>query len=150
MRALFVLLAAASIAGAMTAADQQVLINKDEIKWDAAPAALPAGAKMAVLFGDPRKNGPFTIRMSAPEGYKIPPHWHSHDEDLTVISGSLYIGMGDNADVALANALEEGGYHHLPAKAHHYAFTKKATVVQVSGEGPFDITYVNSEDAPRK
>jgi hypothetical protein len=58
--------------------------------------------------------------------------------------------MGDKAEAADAHALKPGGYHYLPAKAHHYAFTKIATVIQIHGDGPFDINYINPEDDPQK
>ena len=130
-------------------ADQQ-FVNPNDVKWGAAPPSLPKGAKVAVLYGDPGKAGPFVIRLMAPGGYKIPPHWHSQAENITVISGTLFLGSGDSMDTAHANALRPGGYHYLPAKAHHYAFGKTATIVQVHGDGPFDITYINPADDPQK
>ncbi|HZR04106.1 MAG TPA: cupin domain-containing protein [Burkholderiales bacterium] len=140
-----------SVPAAAQAADaSQVFINSNEIKWGDAPPSVPKGAKIAVLYGDPGKPGPFVIRLMAPAGYKIPPHWHSQTENLTIISGALYLGEGDKMDTAHAHALKAGGYHYLPAKAHHYAFTKVATVVQVHGDGPFDINYVNEKDDPQK
>jgi hypothetical protein len=131
------------------AMNEPMTINSGDIKWGPAPLSLPKGAKAAVLYGDPGKPGPFVMRLSAPTGYKIPPHWHSQDENLTVISGAFYLGSGDKLDVDTAHAVKSGGYHHLPAKAHHYAFAKVPTVVQVNGEGPFDITYINPDDDPR-
>jgi quercetin dioxygenase-like cupin family protein len=131
------------------AADEPTTLNASDIKWGPAPPALPKGAKAAVLFGDPDKAGPFVIRLSAPAGYKIPPHRHSRDENLTVISGTFYLGAGDKMDASTVHAVKAGGFHHLPAKAHHYAFGKGPTIVQVNGEGPFDITYINPDDDPR-
>jgi hypothetical protein len=131
-------------------AGDDVLINKGDIKWGAVPPSMPKGGKIAVLYGDPGKAGPFTIRLLAPTGYRIPPHFHSQAEHLTVLSGALYLGMGDKLDKSHAHALSSGGYHYLPAKAHHYAFTKVATILQVSGEGPFDINYLNPADNPEK
>lgn len=128
----------------------QIFINPADIKWGDAPPSLPKGAKLAVLSGDPGKEGPFVIRLKAPAGYKIPPHWHTQAENLTVISGTLYLGMGDKMDTAQAHALKAGGYHYLPAKAHHYAFSKAPTVVQVHGQGPFDINYINPDDDPQR
>jgi hypothetical protein len=127
-----------------------VFINTGEIKWGDAPPTLPKGAKLAVLFGDPGKPGPFVVRLKAPAGYKIPPHWHTQTENLTIISGALYLGMGDKAEAAHAHALKPAGYHYLPAKAHHYAFTKAATVIQIHGDGPFDINYIDPNDDPQK
>ena len=139
-----------ALAGSALAASDSVLVNPESIKWGDAPPSLPKGAKVAVLYGDPSKAGPFCMRLMAPAGYKIPPHWHSQAEALTVISGSFYLGMGDKMDVAAAHALKTGGFHYLSPKEHHYAFSKGASVVQLNGEGPFDITYINAADDPRK
>ena len=133
-----------------SAASDTVVINPGSIKWGDAPPSLPKGAKLAVLYGDPSKAGPFCIRLMAPAGYKIPPHWHSQAEALTVISGTFYFGMGDKMDAAAAHLLKTGGFHYLSAKEHHFAFSKASSVVQVNGEGPFDITYINPADDPQK
>ena len=101
-----------------------------------------------MLNGDPFKPGQYTIRLSAPANYKLPPHWHTQTENLTIVSGTFYIGMGDKAGAKDAHELKAGGYHYLPAKMHHYAFTKVPTVVQISGEGPFDINYIDPKDNP--
>ena len=45
-----------------------VAVQADAVKWGPAPPVLPAGAQAAVLLGDPSKDGPFTIRLSAPDG----------------------------------------------------------------------------------
>jgi hypothetical protein len=126
----------------------EVSLNTKDITWGAAPPVLPKGAKIAVLHGDPFKPGPYTLRLAAPASYRIPPHWHSQTENLTIISGALYLGMGDKMNAKAAHALKAGGYHYLPAKMHHYAFTKAPTVIQISGEGPFDINYLDPKDDP--
>jgi len=144
-----VVLGLMALSASALAASDSVLVNPESIKWAEAPPSLPKGAKIAVLYGDPSKAGPFCIRLMAPAGYKIPPHWHSQAEALTVISGTFYLGMGDKMDAA-AHALKAGGFHYLPPKEHHYAFSKAASVVQVNGEGPFDITYINAADDPLK
>ena len=74
--------------------DKESFVNPKDIKWGDAPPSLPKGAKIAVLQGDPGKPGPFVIRLMVPAGYKLAPHWHSQDESLTVISGTLYFGLG--------------------------------------------------------
>ena len=145
-----VLLVTPAIVSAADAPANHVFMNSADIKWMAAPPSLPMGAKLAVLYGDPGKSGPFVIRLMAPAGYKIPPHWHTQAEGLSIISGALYLGDGDKVDRAKAHALKTGGFHYLPAKVHHYAFTKAPTVVQLHGEGPFDITDINPEDDPAK
>jgi Domain of unknown function (DUF4437) len=145
-----VLLMAPALASAADAPSDHVMLNAADIKWGPPPPVLPKGAKLAVLYGDPGKPGPFVMRLMAPANYKIAPHWHSIAENLTIISGTLYLGDGDKMDMKAAHALKAGGYHYLPGKAHHYAFTKTATVIQVHGDGPFDITYINPDDDPSK
>lgn len=131
-------------------ADAMKMVNPDAITWGDAPPMLPKGAKLAVLQGDPSKAGPFTMRLSAPAGYKIAPHTHTQAEQLTVISGAFYLGMGEKADNAKAHALKAGGFHYLPGNTAHYAYTKTPTVLQVNGEGPFDMTYIDPKDNPDK
>ena len=130
------------------AMDEGMFINSGDLKWGDAPPVLPKGAKVAVLYGDPFKPGPYTMRLSVPANYKLAPHWHSRDENLTIVSGTFYIGLGDKADEKAAHELKTGGYHYLPATQHHYAFTKTPTVVQITGEGPFNITYIDPKDNP--
>jgi quercetin dioxygenase-like cupin family protein len=122
-------------------------VNASDIKWDAAPPDLPKGAEMTVLHGDPTKKGVFTARVKMPTGYKIPPHWHSRDEQLTVVAGSFVLHMGDTMD-APATTLAAVGFHFLPAKSHHAAEASEETIVQIDGMGPFDIHYLNPADNP--
>jgi len=118
--------------------------------WGPAPAVFPAGAKMAVLQGDPGKAELFTVRLDMPEGYRILPHFHPTDEHITVIAGTFLVGMGDSVDVAHALALPAGGFITAGASMHHWAVTRGHTVVQVHAMGPFALTYVNAKDDPSR
>lgn len=124
-----------------------VFISPSEVQWGDAPPDLPKGAQIAVLNGNPMKAGPYTIRLKAPDGYKIPPHWHSKNEELTVLSGTLVLHMGDEM-TSPSHDLDAGSFHYLPAKMHHAAESKGETIVQISGTGPFDIHYLNAADNP--
>ena len=103
-----------------------------------------------MLQGDPSKDGVYTIRLEMPAGYLIPPHFHPTDEHVTVISGRAALGMGDAVDLPHARKLSAGEFITAPATAHHFAKAEVKTVVQVHGQGPFAITYVNPRDDPRK
>lgn len=124
--------------------------NPVDIKWEPAPPNLPKGAKVAVLYGDPSKPGPYVVRLMTPASYKIPAHWHPGAENLTVISGTFYLGFGEKVEPAKAHALKAGGFHQVPAKTPHFAFTKGPVVLQAHGEGPFETVYVNEADDPSK
>jgi len=129
------------------AADAATSINTVDLKWGPAPPDLPKGAEIAVLHGDPAKKAPFTVRLKFPVGYKIPPHWHTKDEQLTILSGTLILHMGDTME-APATTFTAGGFHFLPGKMHHAAEAKGETTVQLDGTGPFDIHYLNPADNP--
>ena len=132
------------------AQDQHVAVQAGAGEWAASPPALPKGAQLAVLYGDPGKEGPFVIRLKFPAGYKVPPHSHPSDENVTVISGLIQLAMGDKIEPKQRDALAAGGYVHMPKGTHHYGLVFQPTVVQVNGAGPFAITYVNAADDPRK
>jgi quercetin dioxygenase-like cupin family protein len=119
------------------------------VQWGPAPPFFAPGARFAVLEGDPSSAGVYTVRLEMPAGYVIKPHFHPTDENVTVISGSFIVGMGDTAQARLGQVLNPGGFISLPAQAHHFAMARTACVVQVHGEGPFAITYVRAMDDPR-
>lgn len=120
------------------------------LAWGPAPPILPAGAKMAVLQGDPGKAVLFTIRLDLPDGYKVAPHMHPADEGITVIQGTFLLGMGDKLDAARAAKLPVGAYATVEANMHHYALARGRTIVQVHAMGPFVLTYVNPADDPTR
>jgi hypothetical protein len=125
------------------------IVGADEIVWGPAPPGLPPGSKTTILSGDPGQPGPFTLRAQLPAGYRIPAHWHSTEENLTVLSGLLGMGMGDKFDEAGLRELKVGGFAHMAPNTRHFLLSKAETVIQVHGMGPFSITYVNPADDPR-
>lgn len=130
--------------------DEHVLVTPEMLKWGPGPPALPPGAELAQLSGDPTKEGPFTIRIKLPDGYKVPPHWHPVDENVTVLKGTFMMGTGEKFDADAATALPAGGFGHMPKGKRHYAFAKGETILQVHSTGPFQVNYVNPDDDPRK
>lgn len=123
-------------------------ISANAIKWTPVPSALPKGGQLTVLSGDVAKSGTFTVRLKMPAGYTFQAHKHPHTERITVISGVFYFGTGDKLDAKQANKLGRGGFVELPANTNHYAFVRAPTIIQISGEGPFGIEYVNAADNP--
>jgi hypothetical protein len=120
-----------------------------EMSWTDAPPVLPRGAKVAVLEGDPSKEGPFVMRLKMPDGYKIAPHTHPKPERVTVISGTFHVGMGERFDPDKGREMPAGAFGTWPAGMKHYVWTKGETVIQLHGVGPWSLTYVNPEDDPR-
>jgi ketosteroid isomerase-like protein/quercetin dioxygenase-like cupin family protein len=127
-----------------------VMAAPSDLKWGDAPPSLPPGAKMAVVSGDPSQAVPFVIRAQMPAGYRIPPHWHPTDEHVTVLSGTVALGMGETFDQAALKNVPTGGYFVAPAETRHFFAARTAATIQVHGMGPFAINYVNPADDPSR
>ncbi|MDQ2870692.1 MAG: cupin domain-containing protein [Acidobacteriota bacterium] len=120
-----------------------------DAKWGPAPPFLPPGAQIVVLAGNPMAAEPYSVRLLFPAGYDVPAHSHPTDENVTVVSGRLFMGMGDTLDRAAAQPLGVGGFARMPAGANHYAFAKEKTTIVLHGMGPVEFKYVNPADDPR-
>ena len=121
----------------------------EKLEWTA-PAAYAKGAELAVVKGDPTKEGMYVVRLRVPAGYVIPAHTHPNDENVTVLSGTFHIGTGDKLDEKKGQAIRPGGYAYVAKGMNHYAWFSEDTVIQLHGMGPQGITYVNPADDPRK
>ena len=148
-----VLLASASLFMVLTPAllaQATPTAKADSLQWGPAPAVFPAGAKMAVVSGDPTKAGMFTVQLAMPDGYRLQPHFHPTDETVEVKQGTFLFAMGDTFDLAKTKPMKVGGKGSIQANMHHFAAAKGATVVAVTSMGPFALTYVNPADDPQK
>lgn len=129
------------------AGPHHTIVAADSIQWK----SLRPGAEIAVVSGDPNKEGsPFVMRFRYSGKAPIPPHWHPTDEHLTVLTGTFRVGMGERGDESATTALGAGAYAFVPAKMAHYAWADSGTTVQAHGIGPFVINYVNPEDDPNR
>ena len=130
---------------------QHIALAPDRITLGPCPAALPSGARCAVIEGDPQVPGVlFAMRARLPDGYRIAPHFHGTDEHVVVLAGTFHMGMGDTFDTAAGQALPAGGFMAMPAGEHHYAWAEDTTDIQIYALGPWTLTYVNPQDDPRK
>jgi quercetin dioxygenase-like cupin family protein len=144
------LLIAALLPLTASADDDHIAVSANQLKWGPAPPAFPKGAQFSVLAGNPTKEGVYAFRLKVPAGYKVPPHTHPQDENITVISGTFNIGMGDTFDEKNGKALKAGGFMHMPKGMPHFGWFTEESIVQFHGMGPQGIIYVNPADDPRK
>ena len=136
--------------GSMAAGQEFGFIPPERVEWKDGPPSLPPGAKFAVLEGDPSKGGYFAMRLRLPDGYRVPAHWHPNVERVTVISGTLHLGMGDRFGEGDARRLPAGSYAFMPPGMRHFAWAEGETVIQIATLGPWEIHYVNPADDPRR
>lgn len=135
--------------GAQTASAPRHIFTPDAIPYGPLPPFVPPGAQLAVIEGNPAaSSGDYTIRLKMPDGYRIPPHWHPKRENVTVISGTFKVGMGDRWDDSKMGTFAAGSFAYMDPSMHHYALASGETVVQVHGMAPLMFHYVNPNDDP--
>ena len=147
---ILMLAASAAVPAANEPESEAVVMNAKSIRWAAAPPSLPKGAKVAVLYGNPSASGRYVMRLWLPAKYHIPLHYYAAPQQLTVVSGTLYVADDATYSKKYARAVSAGGFAFLPASAHQFVFTKRATVVEIHGAGPFEVKYVDPNDDPQK
>jgi hypothetical protein len=121
-----------------------------KLEWGPAPPGLPAGAKAAIVSGDPSKAGAFTVRLDLPDGYEIRPHTHPTSERLRTVEGTVMMGIGKQWDKGKLKAHAKGAEMSLAAREPHFLRAQGRTIIEVQSTGPFQISYVNAADDPRK
>jgi quercetin dioxygenase-like cupin family protein len=126
----------------------QASANPARLQWSV-PPLLPPGALLAVVSGDPTAPGQSTLELVMPDGYRLPPHYHPSYEHVEVKEGTLLAGMGDQLDPKQTRPLATGDSATAPAGMHHFSIAKGRTVLLVTFMGPYTITYLRAEDAPR-
>ncbi len=109
-----------------------ITIAPDAVKWN----PLVPGIQISTLAGDSSKPGL--------------PHWHPEDESVTVLQGTLLAGMGEKYDTASMHEFPTGSFLLMPKEMRHFAAARGETIVQLHGNGPFVINYVNPADDPSK
>lgn len=144
----FVVVLCACFLAALPSPPRNAFTN-DDVQFGSVPPFLPPGAQLAVLEGDPMAStGDFTVRLKMPDGYRIAPHWHPKRENVTVLTGTLKVGMGDSLDVSKMMSFGPGSFAYLDPEMHHYAMSSSNTVIQIHGMSPFQVNYVNPSDDP--
>ena len=129
-------------AAAVAYAPDVRFVAHSNISWsDFTPPGFNPGAKLAVINGDPNKPGEYTVRLMFPAGYKFPVHFHPGAENLTVVSGTFQLGMGDTADYSAVKNYTDGDFIYIPPRHAHFGGNGASgpTVVQLHGQGPFQI-----------
>jgi mannose-6-phosphate isomerase-like protein (cupin superfamily) len=109
------------------------------------------GVEIAIMSGDPNKAGsPFVIRAKHRDSVRVPPHRHSTDEPITVLSGTWVMGLGERFDPSVAQEFGAGSFLVVPKGVPHFAMCKGETIVQGHGVGPLDTSFVRPEDDTRR
>jgi quercetin dioxygenase-like cupin family protein len=151
VKKLLILAAFVALTGSALAQDAMmgIVVKPDALIWKD-NLALPKGAQVTTILGDPTKAEMVVQRVKLPPNYQIPPHTHPYVEIATVISGTYGTGEGEKLEKK-GEMLKAGSLYTHPAKHPHYAWTgNEEAIVQIQYVGPAGIDYVNPADDPRK
>jgi quercetin dioxygenase-like cupin family protein len=119
---------------AVVAADMPTVVTPGQEQWK----PQTGNYEMAVLYGDPSKADFYVVRLKLPPNWSFPAHTHPARENVTIISGTFYAGIGTKLDPAKVTAYPAGSFVSLPANTPHYALTKdEGAVIQLEGTGPY-------------
>lgn len=127
------------VSTAAFAADAPIIVTPDTLQWHPDPNI--EGVQVAVVYGNPQEKGFYIIRVKFPAGFEVPVHTHTFNEMATVMSGTLYLGIGEEKDKNHMQELSVGTFFMIPAELPHYGWTKSETILQLTGMGPRTMIY---------
>src|SRR5215831_1809642 len=138
--------AAAAMTLAMTQDDKTkkeiVGLTPKQVEWFT-PSYYQDGRQRAQLLGDSSHDGAWVDRVKIPSGGRVLAHTHSHDEVVTVIEGTWYLGEGERFDPAKLTGYPTGSFIVIPAGVPHFLAAKDGDViVQLNGIGKFGAYYL--------
>jgi hypothetical protein len=124
-------------------AEAHKILHLGDLKW----TPIIKGCDLAPVSGDASAEGaPFVLRIRCADGTRIPAHWHPTDENVTVLKGTLLVGMGETFDESKLQTMNVGNFVLLPKEMRHFALCKGEMIVQLHGTGPFKNNWVNPSE----
>jgi quercetin dioxygenase-like cupin family protein len=130
---------------AMTRADTKkeiVGLKPEEVRWFT-PPYYTDGRQRAQMLGDSSQGGAWVDRVKIPAGGRVLAHTHPHDEIVTVIEGTWYLGAGEKFDPAKLTPYPAGSFIVIPVGVPHFVAAKEGIViVQLSGTARFRTDYL--------
>lgn len=130
-----------NISAQTTSENGKIQFNEKDLIWK---AGMP-GTLISVLEGNPQSDSLYTVRIKVPAHYLVRPHWHTKNERVTILSGSVYVGFGDNVDKNNSTKFTAGGYYVNPPIIHHYVWTDEPAEIQITGIGPWVVNFVKKD-----
>lgn len=142
--AIVVALAAVTLARTWAGQNKKEIVGltREQVRWFT-PPYYKDGRQRAQLFGDSSQDGAWVDRVRIPAGARVLAHTHPHDELVTVIDGTWYLGEGESFDSAKLKGYPAGSFIVIPAGVPHFVAAKEGgVIVQLSGTGKFGTDYL--------
>lgn len=119
-----------------------IALTPEQVRWFT-PSYYKDGRERAQLLGDSSQGGTWVDRVKIPRGGQILAHTHPHDEQVTVLDGTWYLGVGEKFNAAELKGYSAGSFIIIPAGIPHFvAAMDGPVIVQLSGVGKFGTDYL--------
>ncbi len=106
-----------------------------ELKWNKAPNL--TGVQNAVGVGDPTQPELYAMFGKMKKGAQFPAHSHPDARITTVVSGTMYYGVGKKFNAASLKPYPAGSVVYTPAGTSHFMWVRDGeTIMQETGFGP--------------
>jgi quercetin dioxygenase-like cupin family protein len=142
--AVVIVLAAVTLAKTWAGQNNKEILGltPEQVRWFT-PSYYKDGRQRAQLFGDSSQDGAWVDRVKIPAGMRVLAHTHPHDELVTVIEGTWYLGEGERFEPAKLKGYRAGSFIVIPAGIPHFVAAKESgVIVQLSGSGKFGTDYL--------
>src|SRR5687767_15095732 len=96
------------------------------------------------LVSDPSRPGYYKYQLKVTAGTRVAAHQHSTDVQVKVLSGSMFIIIGEPLESSRAQRFAAGSAFVVPAHAWHDEWWDEETVLEAEGVGPMET--VNKSD----
>ena len=121
----------------------QHAVPSADMPWKPCPANLPSGCEIAVLEGDPRGPGLFTVRFRLTDDFVMPPHTHPEDERVTILKGQMAVAFGPDGLREDAREFGPGDYYVNARGAVHTVWASRSSEIQITGFGPWEAHFID-------
>jgi quercetin dioxygenase-like cupin family protein len=117
--------------------------------WYRVPTILPQGAQVTFVSGNPYLAEACTVDFRMPDKYTLPPHTNPAREHVTIMSGTLRVGLGRRIDRKKSLVLAAGDTASTPAGVPHWSIAEgEVDIIVTWDSGPMGIAYMNRRDEP--
>lgn len=123
-------------------------ITPEEMRWESTGSSFPPGSRLAILAGNPGRPVAYAVRIKVLQATTDGPHWHGTDIQITVLQGTLLLGVGDTLDESKFQKFGPGSFLLVPAGLRHFMAFPGEAEYQVQGTGPLRTYVVRAEPPP--
>ena len=118
-------------------------VSPDDIPFEASPVE---GVESAAVIGNSSQAELYVMVGRLAQGVVFPVHTHTDARLSTVLSGTMYYGVGETLEEVEFTAYPAGSVIYTPPNTPHWMDARDGeVVVQESGFGPSETTFLDGE-----